>query len=272
MVAWRRADPDRRSAEIGAVAARRCYLRRVRGSWIVALAVLLVPASARAGLNHFGWLYDSEVNPEGGVELETWVYEENGVGDAGTDETSIWWAPTIGISDQVELALPVEVRWLDLNDGSPPRATISRFGAEVRWRLVSQDPVDAPPFAPLLRVGVKRMVDARDGVRVEGDVVVGYDVGRLHAAVDLGALIEVVDGEDVVEVFPAAGISVAVSEDLRLGAEMYGQVAPRDRDESWLIAGPNAQWIQGRFWLSGAFGIGIVGIDWAPRLNWGVAF
>jgi hypothetical protein len=238
----------------------------------VATAVLLAPASAHAGLNHFGWLYDSEVNPEGTVELETWVYEEDGVGDAATDETSVWWAPTIGITDQVELALPVELLWIDPNDGSPPRTTLSRFGAEIRWRLVSQDPVDAPPFAPLVRVAVKRMIDAREGARVEGDAVVGYDVGRVHAAVDLGASIEIVDGEDVVEIYPAAGVSVAITEELRLGGEVFGEVVARNTDDNWLMAGPNLQWIKGRFWLSGAFGIGIVGIDWAPRVNWGVAF
>jgi len=233
---------------------------------------MAVPGSAAAGRNHFGWLYDTDVDPEGTVELETWVLEEDGAGDASTDETRVWWAPTIGVTDQLELALPIELRWFDLNDDTGPHTALSRFGVEARWRLVSSDPVEAPPVVPLLRFAAKRMVDERHGARLEADAVVAYDAGPVHAAVDLGGSIEIVEGEDDIDVYPAAGVSVEVIEDLRVGGEVFGELVPREGDESWLAVGPDLAWTRGRFWLSAAFGIGVLGIDAAPRLNWGIAF
>jgi hypothetical protein len=39
-----------------------------------------------------------------------------------------------------------------------------------------------------------------------------------------------------------------------------------------MVFGPNLALTHGRFWLAGTFGIGVFGIDSAPRLNWGIAF
>ena len=248
----------------------------MRGSRLVVAVVVVAlgfaPASASAGRNHFGWLFDNEVNEERGVELETWLFEEDGTGDAGIEESSLWWGPTIGVTDQLELAIPVEVLWIDVHDGSPPRTKLSRFGAEVRWRLVTMDPEEAPPVAPLLRLAVKRMIDVREGVRIEGDVVVGLDAGRVHAAVDLGAVTEIVDGADSVELYPAAGVSVAVTDDLSVGVEAIAEIVAEGEEDSWVAVGPDLAWTHGRFWLSAAYGIGVYQIDAAPRLNWGVAF
>ena len=58
---------------------------------------------------------------------------------------------------------------------------------------------------------------------------------------------------------------------LRFGAEATSEIK---KDGSWYAAGPNMSWTHGRFWISGAFTVGLVQdrIHTAPRLQWGIAF
>src|SRR5262245_38460466 len=128
--------------------------------WLALVLVAAAAVPAQAGRSHYGWLYGSEVGPERGVELETWIFERNGRGDADTEETSVWWAPVIGVTDHIELAIPIETEWNDHGGESPPTTQLVRWGAEVRWRPQSIDPVEAGPLTTLLRAGVKRVVSA----------------------------------------------------------------------------------------------------------------
>jgi hypothetical protein len=240
---------------------------------LFALPILAVTSPAVAGRTHYGWLYGTDVNPERGVELETWIYEENDKGDEPdvVDETLVWWAPVVGINDHVEVAIPLELAWTAA--GTNPGVTqLVRFGGEVRWRLDPPEQPEAGRFTTMLRAGVKRVIAARDGVRGEVDVVVAFESGRFHAEVDLGAIAERGKDDDVVELRPGAGISIEVIPDLRVGAEGYAELGVAGDPVDWLAVGPNLAWTHGRFWLSAAFGIGIFGVDTAPRINFAVAF
>src|SRR5918996_52425 len=114
-----------------------------RGQWAFVFALLaLASREARAGRSGFAWFFDSEVVPERGVELETWVIDENSLGDDDRDTTRVQWQPAVGVTDRLELALPVELDFIELDDpmvGGAPQ--LPKYGAEVRWRLVAQDPV-----------------------------------------------------------------------------------------------------------------------------------
>lgn len=245
-----------------------------------ALAVLAgltaLAASADAGRSHFGWVRATEVLPERAVELETWILEENGVGSDNDpvptpDETAVWWSAVVGITDRIELSVPVEVRHQDDEEGG--FTLLYGFGAEVRWRLVSPDPVEAGPVAPALRLGVHRLVNQRSRTRSDAGLTMGFEVSaRIHAAVDLGATWIVGDGESLFELTPAAGVSVRVIGDLRVGVEAYAEAAFDDSEVDWLAVGPNLAWTHGRFWLTAALPFGVIDISTAPRLNWGVAF
>ena len=47
-------------------------------AWVVALATIAIGhGSASAGRTYYGWLYGTEVMPERGVELQTWVLEKD---------------------------------------------------------------------------------------------------------------------------------------------------------------------------------------------------
>lgn len=240
-------------------------MRLVRASVIAAL--IAAPSTAFAGRTYYGWLYGTEVMPERGVELQTWVLERDSVGDDHAKETSLWWGPLIGVTDHLELALPVEFDWTE-SDLAKPDFTMKRIGVEGRYRFVDSEAA----FAPLLRVAAKRDVTVRDATILEADAVASYQKGKLHALVDVGVVSEITPDHTVTEIRPGAGISIQAVGDLRFGAEIYGEIGVGDDNEQWLAIGPNLAWTHGRFWLSAAYGIGVMNISAAPRIMWGVAF
>ena len=242
----------------------------MRIALLVLLAACLVPRTAYAGRSFYGWLYGTEVLPERGVELQTWILEANDKYGTHSKESSIWWGPLIGVTDQLELSLPIEMEWT--TDDTRTRFTFRRFGIEAHYRMASSDPADAPAFVPLVRVAVKRDVSVRDDVRFEGDAVASYETGPVHMMVDVGFVTDIAPGVRHTEVRPAAGVSVRVAGDFRVGAEMYSELSLDSRGESWAAVGPDVAWTHGRFWLSAAFGIGVYHIRTAPRVMWGIAF
>lgn len=252
-----------------------------------ALAVLVVACSlfrtAHAGRTFYGWLYGTEVMPERGVELQTWIFEENDKYGSDTRESSIWWGPQVGITDQLELSLPIEMEWTSVEDpmtmATRTSFTFRRFGIEARYRLAPQDPVEAPPLVPLVRVAVKRDVSVRDAVRLEGDVVASYESGAVHALVDVGFITDIQPNTHHSELRPGGGVSIRATGDLRIGAETYAEISLDSNmtgkpptTKTWVVVGPNVAWTHGRFWLSGAFGIGLYHVKVAPRVMWGIAF
>jgi len=243
----------------------------VRTALAFLIVASLLPRTAHAGRSFYGWLYGTEVLPERGVELQTWILETNGKYVQDGKETSLWWGPLIGVTDQLELSIPVEMEWQQ-TDVMAPSFTFKRFGLEARYRLVSSDPVDAPAFAPLIRVAVKRDVTTRDVVVAEGDVVASYEVGALHTLVDLGVVGNLSSSHQTWQIRPGGGVSFALTSELRVGAELYAELHTDSASESWAAVGPNLAWTHGRFWLSAAFGIGVYHVNSAPRVMWGIAF
>jgi hypothetical protein len=247
----------------------------VRAS-LVLLSVLVAftPGTAHAGRTFYGWLYGSEVMPERGAELQSWVSEHN---FENRTETTWLFGAQVGVTDQLEIGLPLEIDWFRFTNemGMPVAGTVfSRFGIEARYRFVTQDPVDAPALVPLLRVGVKRLIVNRDAFQPEADFVLSYESGIVQVLADIGFVAQVdTDPSDTQYQFrPGLGVSVLAAEDLRFGAEVLAQV-PSEGD-AWVIAGPNVAWTHGRFWISGAFGVGLIQdrIKHAPRVQWGIAF
>ena len=236
-------------------------------------AVLVAaPGSAHAGRTFFGWLYGTEVMPERGAELQSWITEEN---KPGVAETSWLIGAQVGITDQLEIGFPTEFTW-EKEDPNPGSTRFNRFGVEARYRFVTQDPVDAPQFVPLVRVAVKRMVTDREGVRPEVDLVMSYESGIAQVLVDLGFVAELTNKamtDNKYELHPGVGLSVLAVDDLRVGAEVYMELKTGD-EKNWFIAGPDLSWTHGRFWLSAVYGIGLKRdyIHSAPRIQWGIAF
>lgn len=246
--------------------------RRRSGALVTAIiAVLALAGPASAGRTHYGWINGTEVVPERGVELETWVQDLDNVGDTERDETQLWWSATLGITDRLELALPIELSWA--RAGAAPGVTqLDRWGAEVRYRFASPDPIEAPALVPLLRVAVKREVDERRAATVEAELELSYERGRVHAIASLGGRQLLHRGQDAILVRPMAGVSIAVTDELRAGVEAIASIFPRGPGTDWVAAGPNLAWTHGRFWVGASLPIGLSSIDSAPRVRWGIAF
>lgn len=242
----------------------------------IALAFLVVvccaPRLGFAGRSFYGWLYGTEVLPERGIELQTWILETNDRYGTHAKESSIWWGPLIGVTDQLELALPIELEWVTQDNPTRTLFTFRRFGIEARYRLASADPADASRFVPLLRVAAKRDVSVRDDVRVEGDLVTSYEVGPFQAQIDLGFVSDITPHTHHSDARPGAGLSLRLAEGLRFGGEVYSEISFESRAETWAAAGPDLSWTHGRFWFSGAVGIGLYHVKVAPRAMWGIAF
>jgi hypothetical protein len=246
-----------------------------RSAALAALALISLEGAAHAGRSHFGWLYDTETVPERGVELEQWLTDQHRQGPSHTSETAVWWAPVIGVTDQVEFALPIEWEWTK-SDVAAPRTFLARYGAELRWRLVTSDPVDAPAWVPYVRFAVKKPITETEAAEVDGDFVLSYTQCRWHAVANVGVYGDVHKGDDVWATRSGAGVSIEVTDELRLGGELYGEksLAGGSSDDDWVTVGPNLSWTHGRFWLSASYGVGVYNIATAgaPRIKWAVAF
>jgi hypothetical protein len=241
---------------------------RLRVAAAVAGGVMAIAGTADAGRTHYGWLSASEVSPERGVELETWIVELDGAGYEGADrETYFWWAPVVGITDHFELAIPIEAY----------SGGFGRYGAELRWRPDSPDELEQGAITTVVRGGIKRVIAQHDNLHLEAGVVVAYQRGRLHAAVDVGTVLQHRPSTGTeLGLRTGAGVSVRAVEDLRFGAEVYADVRLTEEgageSEDWVAVGPNVGWTHGRFWASAALLVGVHQIDWAPRINLAVAF
>ena len=234
---------------------------------LLASAVVLAASAtpAQAGRSHFGWMYGTDVIPERGVEIESWILEENQKGDSTSGETAFWWGPVVALTAHLELAISMEAAE---EEGSPH---FTRWGADLRYRPQSPDAVDAGPFATKFRIGAKRLILDRAGIRGEADAIASYTAGRVLASIDAGAVFQHTPAEDEVELRPAAGVSVRAVDDLRFGVELYSELIVKGEGTSWLVVGPTVSLTHGRFWGAATLGIGLLGIRDAPRLSFGVA-
>jgi hypothetical protein len=249
---------------------------RIAISGVVALALLSAPGTAEAGRTFYGWLYGTEVMPERGVEITNIIDEENDRGgDAHIHWTTWGFSAEVGVTDQLTIAFPMDFVWRRAGGGANPGSfSFEQFGIEARYRFVSSDPVDAPPFAPLLRVGLMRSVLARDTLIAEADLVASTttESGAVHALVDLGYVGSYLGDQTVHLIRPGAGVSFKVIGDFRLGAEVFASIDAENEVNRWVVVGPNAAWTHGRMWVSGSFGIGVYQIKTAPRVVWGIMF
>jgi hypothetical protein len=234
------------------------------------LALCISSATAHAGRTHFGWSYGSDIIPERGTELEMWILEENKKGDDKVDQTAFWWGVLFALTPHWEIGITSEAQFEKslVEEGD---VHFTRWGGELRYRPQSPDPIDAGPFATKFRLGAKRLIEDRDGLRGEADIIGSYTNGRFLAAIDLGAVFVNKTDASEVELRPGAGVSIRAIDDVRLGVETYAEIEAKGDGSSWLVVGPTVSITHGRFWGAATYGIGLFGIRDAPRVTFGVA-
>src|SRR5262249_28968203 len=141
-----------------------------------ALAIICLLAShAHAGRTLYGWLASTDTVPEGGLELQTSIYEHDDLGRYHERSSALLWTPAMGLTDKLELAVPVELAYITADDVAPG-VSITHYGAELRYRFLPR----GSEVSPLLRFGLARDAIVRSQVRTELAVAVSYTRERLQ--------------------------------------------------------------------------------------------
>ena len=173
------------------------------------------------------------------------------------------WMPVVALTDQVELALPVEFTFADAGAGS--HTQLAWWGGELRWRLAPSDPLEnCWPITPLVRLAVTRS-PPQHATRLEGDLVVSKDVAaKLHLVLDVAVQADITSSATAAKTNPGLGASWSFSDDLRAGVELVGEKHLKGEGEAaWLSGGPNLSYTHGRFWVTAGLAVGFN--DTAPR-------
>src|SRR5262249_38272105 len=86
----------------------RCHEVIVRRA---ALVFLLYALPAHAGRTSYGWLLATDTTPARGLEVGTAIYEHDDLGPFHERSIALLWTPAVGLTDNLELAVPVELVW-----------------------------------------------------------------------------------------------------------------------------------------------------------------
>jgi len=244
---------------------------------VLGLLVAVAPTLAEAGRRPFIWAYDTEIVPEGDVELEQWLWARGRAPAAPNVPARywIWWSPVIGLSSNLELAFPFQ-----LFGGSGQGAGIDSFEVDLRYRLLPRE--SQSRFQPLIRLDYHQGIGSPS--RVDANLVGSYDFGQgLHATLDLGGrlALPVLSGQLTA---PATlvgsydlGLAYALpGSELKIAAELFGEVGLMNASFQHHFVGPSVSWSRGRLWLTAGTLVGLTPLfpqtpQFMPRLICGIA-
>jgi len=259
----------------------------MRGWWVKglllasALAVLVLPLRANAGRRAFTWAYDTEIVPEGDLELETWLWARtrSPAFPTRTARYWIWWGPVFGLTDHLELNLPFQiVSWGDVYG---QETQLESFEADLRYRLKPRGNQD--PFQALFRAAYHLPTGYPEPPRVDVNAVGSYDFeSGVHLVLDVGAQVGLAPvtaagGKVTTLITYDLGVSYPVSDEINVSVENFAELpAVNLSGGAHEFVGPAFEWTRGRFWLT--FGV-LVGLTPAfketphfmPRLLWAVS-
>lgn len=254
-------------------------MRAARWFIMVACLIGLTWASpAQAGRRPFIWTYDTEIVPKGDIELEQWLWARSRA-PAFPERPStywIWWAPILGLSQHLELALPFQVR------ANRTATELESFEADFRYRLFPRG--DDRAFQPLVRAVWHQAIRTANPSRLDLDLVGSYQLeGGLRAVIDLGAQVGIpaLRGSDSpVRILGTYSVGVSypvIADELQLSLESFGEFPLRGMEQDpHVFVGPSLSWTFGRVWVTAGTLAGVTGLfpetpRFMPRLIWAVA-
>jgi hypothetical protein len=224
---------------------------------VLAAALALAPAAARADRRYYGETYTASVAPRGSLDLELWSTFQDAPRNGSAPA---FWTHQLeletGITDHWDVAVYNIARQIQGQN-------LEYEAVKVETRVRLSDP-GAWFVDPVLYFEVKKTFVDDKPLSIEEKLILSKDVGRLNMAVNLAAEQEFVPGASKVEHEGewAAGASWEIVPAFRAGAEAFGTVARADEEgpERFAFqtyAGPAVSIAWGRAWLVLAAGVGL---------------
>ncbi len=256
---------------------------------LLALALGATPAFADRTSHLF--VDETQTLPEGDVELENWVWAQGQIPSSYKPMTTswIWFGPTVGISNQLEMSLPVTVyatsQKMELNSIS----LVARYrlfpreqddGLQPLFRVEYQQPLSANYYAgpPTLKLLLAATYGALTGVR--GTLNVGVQLGLPFLLSSTGGcrgLPYPCSGNVSALGTAALAVSVPLGREFRIAAELDGQLPLGGEpypNLGQLYLGPSVAWTRGQIWVTFGtlFGLTNNSYRYVPKVLWGVTF
>ncbi|HYV48065.1 MAG TPA: hypothetical protein VFA20_24565, partial [Myxococcaceae bacterium] len=112
-----------------------------RGPLVAALiAAALFAPDARAGIRPYIWTWDTQTVAQGDIEIEGWLWARGHIEPVRNEQGNVvqdslltnywtWFGPVIGVTNQLELALPFQMV------GSSGNFSLESFEVDARYRL-----------------------------------------------------------------------------------------------------------------------------------------
>jgi hypothetical protein len=245
--------------------------------WVAALVVLLAAPARAARTNHL-FLDESQLIPEGSIELEQWVWAYGRIPNRIDRPASIWlwWGPAVSISNHLEFELPLQIVSV------PDDTYLHSLGLVVRYRIFPREQDDG--WQPLIRVAYyHRWTRPPARPRPRPPWSSPSAASRASArrstsgALGLPFLQETSPGNFSVLGRGGLGISFPLGKEWRLAAEFFGQLPIHGEtrpSKGQMYLGPSVAWTRGPFWITFGSLFGLTGDSsrYYPRVLWGIAF
>jgi hypothetical protein len=244
---------------------------------LLPLLFVLAANTAEAGRRPFIWTWDTEIVPQGDLELEQWLWAK-GRTEAAPNRLAtnwIWWGPVYGVNDYVELAVPFQVI------ANRDVTQLESFEADFRIRLLPRG--EEAFVTPLVRLAWHHGIPGNVPSRFDGNLVLRFQNEGMHATVDLGsqlALPSLRGGDAPASMLLtwAAGVAVPVDEgNFTFALETFGEIpALASTAKIHGFVGPSIGITKGRVWATLGVLIGLTPVfpdtpQFMPRLIWAVA-
>jgi hypothetical protein len=251
------------------------------------LALAATPAWADR-TNHL-FLDETQMLPEGDVELEQWVWAEGQIPNRPGYPVSgwTWFGPTVGISSHLELSLPLVILGFTepgyAGQAPQPTLVLDSISLVARYRFFPREQDDG--FQPLIRVEYQQPLSLYAGPpELKVLLVATYGNltgvrGTLNLGVQLGLPFLQSSSTASFSALGTAGlgVSVPVGTEFRLAAEFEGQVPLRGEPQpniGQLFLGPSVAWSRGQIWVTfgSLFGLTRNSNRFLPKVLWGITF
>jgi hypothetical protein len=217
--------------------------------------VAAAPRAARADRRAFGYTYEYNTMPEGGLDLELWNTQARARFPEGP--ASFEWKLEVeyGITDHWDLAV-YQTFGQDHVAGQSDALQYRETSVESRYRLAERGewPVDV-----LLYLEVAKGFGTGLG-DVEPKLILAKDVGALSLNLNLIPEVELTrdaDGKAGVELVPgfAFGGAYEINPSWKVGAETFGEI---EDDNTLVSVGPSVSWAPSeKLWIAGTLAAGV---------------